>query len=306
MNIKQKIVLLVSKLNPPLGENNANDISKKRKQAYSFSKLGFLLFDKKVEILNKKDAFIENIPIRIYKNSEKKLQNVILYYHGGGFVFYGLNSHDNVCKRICKMNDCIVVSIDYRLAPEHTFPAAHDDAFKAILWARENIEKYGGNPEKIIVAGDSAGGNLAACMAHRCKDANIPLLAQILIYPWTDGTINSPSIHKNATGYMLTYQNLLWFQKQYTPNPEDHCNPQVSPLHESDFRGLAPAFIATATFDPLLDDGYNYYKKLEDAGNTCKYVEYKEMIHGFFNIPYMDKRALQCYYDIQNFLKDLN
>jgi acetyl esterase len=302
MNLKQKLILLVSKLNPPLGDNDDIDITKRRKQAYVFSKLGFLLFDKKVKIYSKEDSKIDDIPIRIYKNSDKPNQPVMLYYHGGGFVMYGLDSHDNVCKRLCHMNNCIVVAVDYRLAPEYTFPAAHDDAFKSIIWAKENIARYGGNPDKIIVAGDSAGGNLSACMAHRCKDEGIHLCAQILIYPWTDGRIDSPSVHKNGHGYMLTYDNLLWFQRHYTPNPKDKCNPKVSPLFEVDFSNLAPAFIATATYDPLLDDGFLYYEKLRDAGNAVTYIEYKALIHGFFNIPYLDGEAMKAYYDIQKFL----
>ncbi len=302
MNIKQRFVLLVSTLNPPLGDNPDINLAKRRKQAYTFSKLGFLLFDRKIKILSKIDIMIDHIPMRIYKDSNAENQPVMLYFHGGGFVMYGLESHDNVCKRLCKMNNCIVVSVDYRLAPEYPFPAAHDDAFKAIIWAKENMAHYGGNPDKIIVAGDSAGGNLSACMAHRCKAEGINLAAQILIYPWTDGRINSPSVHKNAKGYMLTYENLLWFQQQYTPLPEDKCNPKVSPLFETDFSRLAPAFIATATYDPLLGDGYIYYKKLADAGTPVTYIEYKEMIHGFFNIPYLDREAMKAYYDIQQFL----
>ncbi len=138
------------------------------------------------------------------------------------------------------MTTCIVVSVDYRLAPEYTFPVAHEDSFKALQWVRQNIKTYGGNPEDLVVGGDSAGGNLSACMAHRCKKENIHLKAQILIYPWIDGRLNNPSIDRNGTGYMLTKGTMFWFQKKYTPRVEDRCVPNVSPCFETDFTGLAP------------------------------------------------------------------
>jgi acetyl esterase len=117
------------------------------------------------------------------------------------------------------------VSVDYRLAPEHTYPAAHEDAYTALLWVRQHINEYGGNPKDIVVAGDSAGGNLSACMALRCREAGIPLTAQVLIYPWIDGRLNNPSIDRNGEGYLLTKLTMLWFQQQYTPRVEDRCAP---------------------------------------------------------------------------------
>ena len=203
------------------------------------------------------------------------------------------------------MNNCIIVSVDYRLAPEHSFPASHDDAFTAIRWVKKNIETHGGNPNDLVVAGDSAGGNLAACMAHRCKQENIPLTAQILVYPWIDGKLNNPSIDRNGKGYLLEKETLFWFQKQYTPRKLDQCVPEISPCYEKDFAGLAPAFILTAEFDPLLDDGYKYYLQLRQAGNNVKYNEYIGMFHSFFSLPGMDKVAMQSYFDIKDFLKKL-
>ncbi len=197
------------------------------------------------------------------------------------------------------------VSVDYRLAPEYPFPAAHDDAFTVIKWTRANIEKHGGDAAKLIVAGDSAGGNLSACMAHKCRRENISLMAQILIYPWTDGKLANPTIEKNGEGYLLTKEAVFWFQQQYTPRKEDHCNPLVSPLYESDFKRLAPAFILTAEFDPLLDDGRAYYAKLKEAGNRVVYKEYKQLIHGFFNMPGVSKEAMQAYRDVKGFLNEV-
>ena len=251
------------------------------------------------------DVNANGVPVRIYQNSTGQGQRVMVYYHGGGFVLYRLDSHDNVCRRLAAMNNCIVVSVDYRLAPEFPFPAAHDDSFAALQWVRDNIAQYGGNAADLFVAGDSAGGNLSACMAHRCKKEGIPLKGQILIYPWVDGKLNNPSIDRNGEGYLLTKETMFWFQQQYTPNPADHCNPVVSPKYESSFEGLAPAFILTAQFDPLLDDGFNYYNQLREAGNQVMYKEYPGLIHGFFNLPGAAPQAMQAYHDIAAFMKKL-
>jgi acetyl esterase len=248
------------------------------------------------------DTNADGVPVRIYKNTSEENQRVMMFYHGGGFVLYGLYSHDNVCRRLSAMNNCIVVSVDYRLAPEHTFPAAHDDAYTALLWTRNNISFYGGNPEDIVVAGDSAGGNLSACIAHRCRKSNIPLKAQVLIYPWVDGRLSNPSIERNGKGYLLEKETMFWFQQQYTPKPEDHCVPEVSPCFEKEFKGLAPAFILTAQYDPLIDDGLLYYNQLREAGVMVKYAEYEEMFHGFFHLPHLHSNAMKAFHDIEDFL----
>ncbi len=305
MNWKVKIILLFARFRKPIEPGKNMDIKAMRRQAESAARLGSFLFDRKISIAKVEDTQADKVPIRIYRNSDATGQRVIIYYHGGGFVFYGLNSHDGVCRRLCLMNNCVVVSVDYRLAPEYSFPTAHEDAFAAIQWVRENISRYGGDATKIILHGDSAGGNLAACMAHRCKRESIPVLAQILVYPWIDGKLNNPSIQRNGEGYLLTKEAMFWFQQQYTPRKEDQCHPLVSPSYETDFSGLAPAFILTAEFDPLLDDGYNYYLQLKKAANRNKYKEYKQLIHGFFNLPGVSEDAMQAYSDVKEFLDGL-
>ncbi|MEX0812404.1 MAG: alpha/beta hydrolase [Chitinophagales bacterium] len=302
MNWKTKLVLQFTKLKKPIDGSAAINIHKLRKNAASGARLGSLLFDEKIKIKGLKDTEADGVPIRIYRDSDETDLPVMIYYHGGGFVVLDLDSHDRVCRRLCKMNNCIVVSVDYRLAPEHSFPLAHDDAFTAINWVLNHIGEYRGNPEKLILAGDSAGGNLAACMAHRCKREQIPVKAQILIYPWIDGKMDNPSIERNGEGYMLTKDALFWYREQYTPNPEDQCRPEVSPCYEKDFKGLPPAFVLTAEFDPLLDDGKKYFDQLKRAGNNGLYKEYPNMIHGFFNMPKISPDALQAYKDIQIFL----
>ncbi|MBL7799889.1 MAG: alpha/beta hydrolase [Chitinophagales bacterium] len=305
MNWKTKLVLLFAKLQKPISVEDGVDIMALRKKSSNASKLGVKLFDKNVNIATTYDAIANGVPVRIYKNSEAKNQRVIVFYHGGGFVLYDVSSHDNCCRKLCKMNNSIVVSVDYRLAPECPFPAAHEDAFTALQWVRENAEQLGANASDMIVAGDSAGGNLAACMAHRCRKENIPLKGQVLVYPWIDGKLNNPSIKTNGEGYLLEKRTMFWFQQQYTPRPEDHCVPEVSPCYESDFTGLAPAFILTAAYDPLLDDGVNYFHQLQAAGIKATYKCYPELFHGFFNIPGIDPVAIQSYTDIQLFLAEL-
>jgi acetyl esterase len=302
MNWKLKVVLLFMKLRKPM-DGEGVPIDKLRKDSEAAARLGSMLFDRKVAVAKTTDVNADGIPVRIYQNGNGNNQRVIIYYHGGGFVVYGLDSHENVCRRLAKMNNCIVVSVDYRLAPEHTFPAAHEDAFKAIQWVVKNISSYGGDPHSIVVAGDSAGGNLSACMAQRCKKENLKLSAQVLIYPWIDGKLNNPSIDRNGEGYLLTKETMFWFQKQYTPRKEDQCVPSVSPCYEPEFSGLAPALVITAGYDPLRDDGYKYYNQLKEGGNKVMYIEYPELVHGFINIPGVDGSAMKAFDDIRDFLK---
>lgn len=302
MNNKVRLVLLFGKIRQPLQPGSEHNMALVRKKAEKAARLGFWMFDKNVAVFATEDKNADGVPVRIYKPAKGENQPVVVYYHGGGFALYGLQSHDNVCRRLAVMNNCVVVSVDYRLAPEHTFPAAHEDAWTALLWTRENAYQWGGNAKHLIVAGDSAGANLAACMAHRCKKNGVALAAQVLVYPWVDGRLCNPSIERNGQGYLLTREAIFWFQQQYTPRKEEQCLPEVSPIFEDDFSGLAPAFVLTAQFDPLLDDGFQYYRKLHDAGNAAHYKEYKGLIHGFFNMPYLAKEAYHAYEDIRDFI----
>jgi acetyl esterase len=304
MNWKVKLVLLFGRLRKPI-DGEGVDIKVLRRKSEAAARLGTRLFDKSIAIKTVTDADAGGIPVRIYSNSGAAGRRVIVFYHGGGFVLYGLEAHDSVCRRLCSMTGAIVVSVDYRLAPEHTYPAAHEDAYAALQWVRQNIARYGGNSADIVVMGDSAGGNLSACMAHRCRKENIPLTAQVLIYPWIDGKLTNASIDRNGQGYLLTKETMFWFQKQYTPHKEDQCVPQVSPCYETDFAGLAPALVLTAQFDPLLDDGRKYYEQLQANGVKAHYKEYNGLFHGFFNVPLVDIVAMNVYRDITAFLKEL-
>lgn len=307
MNWKTRLVLWFGKWQKPLFAHAETDIHTMRKKAQQAAQLGSFLFDKKIESVKTKEVNLQNISLRIYDSQSASAEEkaVILYFHGGGFVLYNIDSHDFVCRRLCQMNNCIVVSVEYRLAPEYTFPVAHLDAEVALHWTLENISRYQGDNSKIIVAGDSAGGNLAACLAHYAKKNKLPLLGQILIYPWIDGKLNQPSIEKNGIGYLLTKESLFWFQKTYTPNPADRCVPELSPIYQADCSGLASCFILTASLDPLLDDGKNYFERLKKEGTVVQYKEYKNLFHGFFNTPLVARDALQAYVDIQKFIAAL-
>ncbi len=306
MNWKLKFLLWFVNNVQPLRQVEDFEIEKTRKKNIKVSELGKLLFDNKIEVAEVKDFKINGINVRLYRNSNQPNQKVIIYFHGGGFVFYNIESHDFVTRRLCSMNDCTVISVDYSLAPEHVFPAAHNDAYNVIEYVAANANVLGIDANKIIVAGDSAGANIAACACHHFKNnEQVNIAAQILIYPWVDGKINSKSVEQYKTGYLLSKDAMLWFQKKYTPNPQDYCNPDVSPTYQTDFNNLPPAFVITAEFDPLKDEGYEYSNKLKDAGNIVKYKEYKNSVHGFFNVPKISDDAMQSYYDIQSFLNKI-
>jgi len=247
------------------------------------------------------------IKARIYNpKTSRKSQPVIIYYHGGGFVLYDIESHDRVCRRLASKNDAIVVSVDYRLAPEYKFPIPVYDCYDSMLWVFDNIEEYRGNTHRISVAGDSAGGNLATVTCIMAKENNGPRIhSQILIYPTTDATFQFPSIERNGKGYLLTKEKMHWFVENYAAEESDKVNPLMSPIYQEDLVGLPPAFVFTAQYDPLIDEGAAYAQKLKDAGVQTKYKMYEGMIHGFINMPRLAKACLVAHDDIKLFLEEL-
>jgi acetyl esterase len=304
MNLKLRALLWFVNNVQPIRQSADSEIPATRKKNEKVSALGKLLFNTKLPVKEIKDFSIEGIKVRLYKNSGQPNQKVIIYFHGGGFVYYDIESHDFVTRRLCVMNECTVISVDYRLAPEYTFPAAHEDAYKVIEYVYHHANELGIDQSKIIVAGDSAGGNLAACACHHFKKhKNIKIAAQILIYPWVDGKIASASIEKYKEGFLLSKDAIMWFQQKYTPEKKDRLNPEVSPIYHTDFKNLAPAFILTAEYDPLKDEGFAYAERLKEKENTVLYKDYKALVHGFFNLPKLSDESLQSYYDIQAFLK---
>lgn len=247
-----------------------------------------------------------DIPIRIYTPENASNAPVIAFYHGGGFVIGNLNTHDKICRRLCKMNQAFVVAVDYRLAPEHKFPAAVEDCYDATKWVGENIAKYGGNPEKIIVLGDSAGGNLAAVTAIQARDLGTPkIAAQVLVYPTVDAQMKHPSITSNGEGYILTKELMDWFMSHYQSSEADRLNPLMSPLLNKDLSNLPPTLVQTAQFDPLRDEGKDYVDHLKAAGNSVQYTNYQGLIHTYFTMPKFLKECMDAQVEIQKFIAKL-
>lgn len=243
------------------------------------------------------------IPVRIYLPQQKENLPVIVFYHGGGFVIGNLKSHDKVCRRTCKMNQAIVVAVDYRLAPEHKFPAAVEDCYDATKWVAENIQEYGGDPAQLIVMGDSAGANLATVTAIQARDLGVPKIAlQVLVYPTVDAQMGYPSINTNAEGYILTKEIMEWFINHYCKTAADKLNPLMSPLLVDDLSNLPPALVQTAEFDPLRDEGIAYAETLKAAGNQVQYTNYEGLVHTYFTMPKLHKRCLAAHEEIASFV----
>ena len=226
-----------------------------------------------------------DLPIRIYRPSGQDGLPLITFFHGGGWVLGDLDSHDANCRSITNNVQAVVVSVDYRLAPEARFPAAADDALAALCWVQDHAAELGGDPARIVVAGDSAGGNLAAVSAVRHRDTGRPpLLGQLLAYPVTDFAFDTPSYDENGTGYFLTTTHMEWFWEQYLGPDGDGRHPHASPLQAGDLAGVAPAVVAVAQFDPLRDEGVAYAEKLTAAGVPTVLLRCEGVIHGFLGL----------------------
>lgn len=224
-----------------------------------------------------------DIPIRIYSPKGVGPFPMTLMFHGGGWVIGDLVTADLQSREICNGAESIVISVDYRLSPEHKFPAAAEDCYAATKWASEHAEKLNGDKARIAVAGDSAGGNLAAVVSQMARDQSGPSIAfQLLVYPVTDGSsFTTPSYQQNADGYMLTTESMHWFWNHYAESA-DRLSPYASPMLADDLSQLPACFIMTAEFDPLRDEGEKYGKLLRDAGVPTSVKRYDGFIHGFF------------------------
>jgi acetyl esterase len=245
------------------------------------------------------------IPVRIYRPSNSENLKTIVFYHGGGFVLRNLDSHDDLCRRIAKKTGALVISVGYRLAPEFKFPIPVHDCYDALLWASQHAATYGGNPNDLVVMGDSAGGNLATVTSILARDENGPNISkQVLIYPAVDARLDHPSIDKFKDGYLLTRKMMHWFVDHYAQTPEDKLNPLMSPLLTEDLSGLPTAFVTTSDHDPLKDEGEAYYRKLSEVGNKAIFKEYKNTIHAFANMPRISKQSNVLVDDIATFLAD--
>jgi acetyl esterase len=225
-----------------------------------------------------------DIPVRLYRPNDKPAP-LHVHFHGGGWVIGNLVTHDADCREIVAASGCMVLAVDYRLAPEHPFPAAPEDCYAVSCWAAANSTQLGGSPGLISIGGDSAGGNLAAVVALMARDRNGPEFAmQLLLYPITEPSMASASFRENAEGYLLTKTMMAWFWNHYCPDIEQRKHPLISPLMASDLSGLPPALMITAEFDPLRDEGEAYAARLKEAGVEVEMRRFNGFIHGFFSL----------------------
>lgn len=224
-----------------------------------------------------------HIPIRVY-TPRARSRAVIVYFHGGGWVTGDLETADLGVRLLVNRTECVVVSVDYRLAPEHPFPAGLEDCYAALVWTAEHRPELGGAGAPLVIAGESAGGNLAASVAILARDRAGPEIAlQILLYPATDADFENTSYVEQATGGLLTANDMRWFWSHYIGDSNEHLHPLASPLRQESLAGLAPALVQTAFYDPLRDEGRAYAARLEQAGVPVSHVEYPDLAHGYFN-----------------------
>jgi acetyl esterase len=232
------------------------------------------------------------IPARLYRGSTSSSATVV-YFHGGGWLGGNLYTHERQARQLAIELDAVVLSVDYRQPPEVRFPGAFEDCLAATRWAAKNTDRLGADAGRLAIAGDSAGGQLAASVALSCRETGPQLNGQFLIYPAIDvaGAYKSqadnakyPSRRTNAEGYFLTTATMAFFASQYLRSPKDALDPRLSPLHAADLKGLPPAVICTAEFDPLRDEGEAYAKALQLAGVRVAYFREAGMIHGFFGM----------------------
>ena len=231
------------------------------------------------------------IPLRIYRplGAGATMQGVVLpvlvYYHGGGWTIGDLDTHDVLCRELCNGSRAVVVAVDYRMAPEHRFPTAVDDAIAATAWVRRQASELGVDAARLAVGGDSAGGNLAAVVAIAARDAgDLPIAYQLLIYPATDMRRGHPSHSANGSGYLLTTETISYYHDHYIVDPAHDLDWRASPLLHPDLSRLPPALVLTAGFDPLRDEGFEYANRLVAAGNRATYVCFERQIHGFITM----------------------
>jgi acetyl esterase len=250
------------------------------------------------------------IPARIYTPVKPRQTNglapCLVFYHGGGWVIGDLDSHDVVCRKLADAGELIVISVDYRLAPEHKFPAAVDDAIEAAKWIAANASQFGIDPSRLMVGGDSAGGNLAAVVAIAARDGDGPNIAgQVLIYPATDFAMTHPSHSEPETSLLLTHSVIRWFKNHYLGDA-DINDWRASPARANTLSGLPPAYVLTAGADPLRDEGDEYARRLKQAGVPVTYRSFPGQFHGFFTMGKLLQQANVAASEIGVWLKTLN
>jgi acetyl esterase len=226
-----------------------------------------------------------DLPIRIYRPNEDQNAPALIFFHGGGWVLNFLDIYDAALHRLANQSGLVIISVNYQKAPEHPFPAPFDDCYAGLLWAKSHASELGIDPSRIGVGGDSAGGNLAAAVALKARDANVALSYQLLVYPCLDRDFTTKSYIEAATDYGLTTQAMQWFWDQYLQGDHHNDNPYAAPMRAKSLAGVAPSIVITAQYDPLVSDSENYVAKLQSDGAEVIYKEYPGMIHGFYINP---------------------
>ena len=224
-----------------------------------------------------------HVPLRLYQPAAGTLP-LLVYFHGGGWTIGDLDTHDTLCRQLALQSGCAVLAVDYRMGPEHRFPAAPQDCAEAVRWARAHAADLGIDATRIAVGGDSAGGNLAAVVAIALRDAGEPVQYQLLIYPATDMRAVAPSHETNGQGYLLTRDSIAYFRGHYIEGEAGWSDWRASPLLAPDLSKLPPALVLTAGFDPLRDEGLQYANALSRAGSAAQYVCFERQIHGFITM----------------------
>lgn len=231
-----------------------------------------------------RDLAVADLPARLYEPTSRVGSGLLIFFHGGGFLYGDLASHDAPCRMLAEESGVRVLAVEYRVGPEAAFPAAFDDAEAALRWVREHADELGVDPARIGVGGDSAGGNLAAWSAIAAARAGLPLAFQLLVYPCTDADRTTDSLRLFGEGLYLTAESIASFNHTYLPRPEDQVDERMNLLDVELPAGLAPAYVVTAGFDPLRDEGEDYARRMVDAGVEVELRRYVDQIHGFLNI----------------------
>jgi acetyl esterase len=250
------------------------------------------------------DAEDREIPARAYIPEGEGPFPTVAFFHGGGFVLGSIDIYDNLCRLLATHAECVVVSVGYRLAPEHPWPAALKDCYDATMWLSRNADRFSGDGTRLAVAGDSAGGNLSATVSLLARERGMPDIdCQVLLYPSTAYLEPMASRAENASGYFLTSEDLVWFVKHYVEDVFDAHNPLAFPLQARDLSDLPKAFVLTCGFDPLRDEGIAYADRLRDAGVDVEHTNYESMIHGFLNMEEIVDRTHDGIEEIASYLQ---